>query len=42
MRALDTPIAIFPLLDKPPFSQNKGQFGKDGTPHNPLFPERLS
>lgn len=42
MRALDTPIAIFPFFDKPPFSQNKGHSGKVGTPHSPLFPDRLS
>lgn len=35
------PIAIFPLVDKSPFSQNKGQSGKGCTPHKPLFPERL-
>lgn len=35
------PIAILPFLDKPPFFQNSGQSGKEGTPHKPLLPERL-
>lgn len=34
-------IAIFPPLDKPPFSQNRGHDGKEGAPHKPLLPERL-
>lgn len=37
----DKPIAILPRVDKPPFPQNIGQLGKEGTPHNPLLPERL-
>lgn len=41
-RRHDTPIAILPPVDNLPFSQNIGQAGRDGTPHKPLFPERLS
>lgn len=37
----DTPIAILPPFDRPPFFQNMGQSGKEGTPHKPLLPERL-
>lgn len=37
----DTPTAILPPFDRPPFFQNIGQSGKEGTPHNPLLPERL-
>lgn len=37
----DIPTAILPPFDRPPFFQNKGQSGKEGTPHNPLLPERL-
>lgn len=35
------PIAILPLVDKRPCSQNNGHAAKGGTPHKPLFPERL-
>jgi hypothetical protein len=38
----DKLIAILPLVDKPPFSQNIGHSGKGGIPHRPLLPERLS
>lgn len=37
----ETPTAILPAVDKPPFSQKKGQAGSEGTPHRPLLPERL-
>jgi len=41
-RRHDKPIAILPLVDKPPFSQNRGHSGKGGIPHRPLLPARLS
>jgi len=37
----DMAMAILPPLDKWPFSHNSGHVGRDGTPHSPLFPERL-
>lgn len=36
----DMPIAILPPVDKPLLPQNRGQSGKEGTPHKPLLPER--
>ena len=37
----DKAIAILPRVDNLPCSQNIGHDGRDGTPHNPLLPERL-
>lgn len=36
------PIATLPAVDKPCFPQNRGQFGKEGTPHNPLLLDKLT
>lgn len=41
-KAHDKPIAIFPAVESPRLSQNKGQAGKVGTPQRPLLPERLN
>lgn len=38
----DKPIATFPLVDKPPCSQNNEHSDKGGTPHKSLLPETLS